>query len=71
MAEKSSPGTRQRDGKNLVWFGEIEKISQIIPILTYRSSSLLFYGYKILMSYRDMANVDNKSQSIKSPASVI
>jgi hypothetical protein len=25
MAEKSSPGTRQTDGKNLVWFGEIEK----------------------------------------------
>jgi hypothetical protein len=25
MAEKSSPGTRQTDGKNLVWFGEIER----------------------------------------------
>jgi hypothetical protein len=24
MAEKSSLGTRQTDGKNLVWFGEIE-----------------------------------------------
>jgi hypothetical protein len=24
MAEKSSPGTRQTDGKNLVWLGEIE-----------------------------------------------
>jgi hypothetical protein len=25
MAEKSSPGTRQTDGKNLVRFGEIER----------------------------------------------
>jgi hypothetical protein len=25
MAEKSSPGTRQINGKNLVWFGEIER----------------------------------------------
>jgi hypothetical protein len=25
MAEKSSPETRQTDGKNLVWFGEIER----------------------------------------------
>ncbi len=24
-AEKSDPGTRRRDGKNLVWFGEIER----------------------------------------------
>jgi hypothetical protein len=38
MAEKSSPGTRQTDGKNLVWFGEIErklgKLSVPIPLLT-------------------------------------
>ncbi len=25
MPEKSSPGTKQTDGKNLVWFGEIER----------------------------------------------
>jgi hypothetical protein len=25
MAEKSSPGTKQTDGKNLVGFGEIER----------------------------------------------
>jgi len=25
MAEKSNPGTRQTDGKNFVWFGEIER----------------------------------------------
>ncbi len=25
MVEKSGPWTRQRDGKNLVWFGEIER----------------------------------------------
>ncbi len=41
MAEKSSPGTRQTDGKNLIWFGERErkfaKLSMII--FTYRSSS--------------------------------
>jgi hypothetical protein len=41
MAEKSSPGTSQRDGKNLVWFGEIEKkIAKFPePTFTYRSSS--------------------------------
>jgi hypothetical protein len=25
MAEKYSPGTRQTENKNLVWFGEIER----------------------------------------------
>jgi hypothetical protein len=25
MAEKTSPATRQTEGKNLVWFGEIER----------------------------------------------
>ncbi len=25
MSEKSSPGTWQTEGKNLVWFGEIER----------------------------------------------
>jgi hypothetical protein len=25
MAEKSGPGTRRTDDKNLVWFGEIER----------------------------------------------
>ncbi len=25
MAEKSNPGTRQRDSKNWVWFGDIER----------------------------------------------
>jgi hypothetical protein len=25
MAEKYSPGTRQTEDKNLVWFGEIER----------------------------------------------
>jgi hypothetical protein len=39
-AEKSSPGTRQTDGKNLVWFGEIErKLAKLsMPTFTYRSS---------------------------------
>jgi hypothetical protein len=41
MAEKSSFGTRQTDGKNLVWFGEIEsKLAKLsMPIFSYRSSS--------------------------------
>ena len=40
-AEKSSPGTRQTDGKNLVWFGEIErKLAKLsMPTFTYHSSS--------------------------------
>ncbi len=36
MAEKSSPGTSQTDGKNLVWFGEIERKFakfQYLPLL--------------------------------------
>jgi protein gp37 len=41
MAEKYSPGTKQTEGKNLVWFGEIErKLAKLsIPAFTYRSSS--------------------------------
>jgi hypothetical protein len=41
MAEKSSPATKQTDGKNLVWFGKIErKLAKLLmPIFTYRSSS--------------------------------
>jgi hypothetical protein len=48
MAEKSSPGTRQTDGKNLVWFGEIErKLAKLsMPTFSYRSSSKLFYAPK-------------------------
>jgi hypothetical protein len=46
MAEKYSPGTRQTEGKNLVWFGEIErKLAKLsMPAFTYRSSSQLFYA---------------------------
>jgi hypothetical protein len=52
--QKSPAGTRQTDGKNLVWFGEIEKkISQIIKdyfylpfflliILWYQASKCVF-----------------------------
>ncbi len=40
MGEKSSPGTRQTDGKNWVWFGErgrkLAKLS--MPTFTYCSS---------------------------------
>ncbi len=41
MAEKSSLGTKQADGKNLVWFEEIErKLAKLsMPTFTSRSSS--------------------------------
>jgi hypothetical protein len=41
MAEKFSPGTKQTVGKNLVWFGEIErKLAKLsMPTFIYRSSS--------------------------------
>jgi hypothetical protein len=41
MAEKSSPEARQKDGKNSVWFGEIErKLAKLsMTTFTYRSSS--------------------------------
>ncbi len=41
MAEKSSTGTRQTDGKSLVWFGEIERklAKSSMPTFTCRSSS--------------------------------
>jgi hypothetical protein len=41
IAEKSSPGTRQTDSKNLVWFGKIErKFDKLsMPTFTCRSSS--------------------------------
>ncbi len=47
MAEKCSPGTRQTDSKNLVWFGEIErKLAKLsMPTFTHPSSSKLFYVY--------------------------
>jgi hypothetical protein len=41
MAGKSSLGTRETDGQNLVWFGEIERKLAILsmPTFAYRSSS--------------------------------
>jgi hypothetical protein len=44
--QKSPAGTRQIDGKNLVWFGEIEKkLAKLSKTaFTCRSPSLLFYG---------------------------
>jgi hypothetical protein len=35
MAEKSSLGIRQTDGKNLISFGEIEKFAKLSPIMLY------------------------------------
>jgi hypothetical protein len=48
--KKSSFGTRQTDGKNLVWFGEIERKLAKLSI-NYRSSSELFYDTSLLMLY--------------------
>ena len=55
MTEKSSFGTRQTDGKNLVWFGEIErKLAKLsMPTFTYRSLSLLFYGFDAFHAFQD------------------
>ncbi len=66
IAEKSSPGTRQTDGKNLVWFGEIErnlaKLSMPIPLLAvlplnyfvvlavYKRSLFSYYHNSLLMT---------------------
>jgi hypothetical protein len=47
---KRPAGTRQTDGKNLVWFGEIERKLAKLSMTTfaYRSSSYLFYECNIL-----------------------
>ncbi len=46
-SRKFQLGPRQTDGKNLVWFGEIEgKLAKFLKTtFTYRSSSWLFYGW--------------------------
>jgi hypothetical protein len=43
--QKRPAGTWQRDGKNLVWFGEIERklIKLSKTTFTYRSSSKFYY----------------------------
>ncbi len=53
MAEKSSPATRQTDGKNLVWLGEIERklVKLSMPTFTYRSYSSLFYGAHSILDW--------------------
>jgi hypothetical protein len=58
MAEKSSPGTRQTDGKNLVWFGGIERKLAKLSLLTftYRSSSELFYVYSAVQCIHGNGN---------------
>jgi hypothetical protein len=45
MAEKTSPGTRQTDGKNLVWFGEIERnfANLSMPTFTYHYSNYFMH----------------------------
>jgi hypothetical protein len=53
MAEKSSHETKHTDGKSLIWFGEIErKLAKLpMPTFTYRSSSLLFYGFDAIQDF--------------------
>jgi hypothetical protein len=44
--QESPSGNRQTDGKNLVWFGELERklAKSSKTTFTYRSSSFLFYA---------------------------
>jgi hypothetical protein len=44
IGEKSNPGTRQTDGKNLVWFGEIERNYQCLPLHTILPLNYLMAG---------------------------
>jgi hypothetical protein len=74
-AEKSSPGTRQTDGENLVWFGEIErKLAKLsMPTFTYLSplnyfmpcSLSCFVSYLLGVSSSAVSN----SSSGQSPSS--
>jgi hypothetical protein len=54
MAEKSSPGTGQIEGKNLVWFGEIErKLAELsMPTFTYPVLPLNFFMAQTSQDYR-------------------
>jgi hypothetical protein len=47
VAKKGQLGNRQTEGKNLVWFGKIERKSAKLTIttFTYCSSSELFYTF--------------------------
>ncbi len=49
MAEKSSPGTSQTDGKNLVWFGEIERKLRKLAKPNYRCLPLLTVSFFFLI----------------------
>jgi hypothetical protein len=44
MAEKSSPGPRQTDSKNLVWSGEIEGKLAKLPKPTFTVLSLNYFN---------------------------
>jgi hypothetical protein len=54
MAEKSSPGTRQTDSKNLVWFGNRKKISQIFNAYLYFPVFLLIILCMVMMVSRQV-----------------
>jgi hypothetical protein len=66
MEKKSSPGTRQTDGKNLVWFGEIErKFAKLsMATFTYPSSSLLFYAFITLYGRQLFALIFNSQKNV-------
>jgi hypothetical protein len=55
MTDKSSHETKQTEGKNLIWFEEIEiKLAKLsMPTFTYRSLSLLFYGFDAFHAFQD------------------
>jgi hypothetical protein len=64
MAGKFSLGTRQTDGINLVWFGEIErKLTKLsMTTFTYRSSSYSFYGTNTHTNTRSIPDTKKRNK---------
>jgi hypothetical protein len=54
MAEKSSLGTRQTDGKILVWFGEIER--NLAKLLLPTFTTVLNLNYFVDLAIRHKGN---------------
>jgi hypothetical protein len=54
MTEKSSLRTRQTDGKNLVWFGEIER--KLAKLLMPTFTTVLSLNYFIDLAIRHKGN---------------
>ncbi len=63
--QENPAGNRQAHGKNLVWFGELERklAKSSKTTFTYRSSSLLFYGSGTISSYSLDAWVQKEKES--------